>query len=157
MFSNFQFRTHSVFFNCDSLVLHWESQFFMRWVPEFTITICNKASFSSLETQGQIVGARESLNGWKNKARRKEKLVFFWHQSEARMAVTVWNWSGKTLSPGPLLAILYFSFVPYFSTHLDFPSSPLFCPWVSKDASFFPQRQSCLGWKITCSSFQFHN
>ena len=22
----------------------------------------------------------------------------FWHQSEARMAATVWNWSGKTLS-----------------------------------------------------------
>ena len=25
------------------------------------------------------------------------KLVFFWHQSEARTAATVWNWSGKTL------------------------------------------------------------
>ena len=24
----------------------------------------------------------------------------FWHQSEARTAATVWNWSGKTLSPG---------------------------------------------------------
>ena len=28
---------------------------------------------TSSETQGQTVGARESLNGWKNKARRKEK------------------------------------------------------------------------------------
>ena len=28
---------------------------------------------ASSETQGQIVGARESLNGRKNKARRKEK------------------------------------------------------------------------------------
>ena len=37
------------------------------------------------------------------------KLVFFWHQSEARTAATVWNWSGKTLSPGALLAVLYFS------------------------------------------------
>ena len=85
----------------------------------------------SLETQGQIVGARESLNGRKNiygtkksKEWREEplgtmsyqtsskrspplwllisarKLVFFWHQSEARAAATVWNWSGKTLSPG---------------------------------------------------------
>ena len=36
-------------------------------------------------------------------------LVFFWHQSEARTAATVWNWSGKTLSPGALLAVLYFS------------------------------------------------
>ena len=37
------------------------------------------------------------------------KLVFFWHQSEARTAATVWNWSSKTLSPGALLAVLYFS------------------------------------------------
>ena len=33
----------------------------------------------------------------------------FWHQSEARTTPTVWNWSGKTLSPGDLLAFLYFS------------------------------------------------
>ena len=37
------------------------------------------------------------------------KLVFFLHQSEARTAATVRNWSGKTLSPGALLAVLYFS------------------------------------------------
>ena len=40
----------------------------------------------------------------------------FYHQSEARTAATVWNWSGKTLSPGALLAVLHFSFVPYFSS-----------------------------------------
>ena len=33
----------------------------------------------------------------------------FWHQSEARTAAGFWNWSGKTLSPGALLAVLYFS------------------------------------------------
>ena len=33
----------------------------------------------------------------------------FWHQSEVRTAATVWNWSGKKLSPGVLLAVLYFS------------------------------------------------
>ena len=33
----------------------------------------------------------------------------FWHQSEFRTAATVWNWSCKTLSPGALLAVLYFS------------------------------------------------
>ena len=38
---------------------------------------------------------------------RKTKI--FWHQSEARTAATVLNWSGKTLSPGALLAVLYFS------------------------------------------------
>ena len=84
---------------------------------------------SSSETQGQIKGARESLNGRKNihgtkksKDRREEPLGTMsyqtsskrspplWlligarkkqvlcHQSEARTAATVWNWSGKTLS-----------------------------------------------------------
>ena len=57
------------------------------------------------------------------------KLVFFWHQSEARMAATVWNWSDKTLSLGALLAVLYFSsFHIYFSARLDFPSPPLSAP-----------------------------
>ena len=103
------------------------------------IKIHKNASPSS-ETQGQIKGARKSLNGRKNiygTKKSKEwrekplgtmsyqtsskrsppfwllisarKLVFFWHQSEARTAATVWNWSGKTSSPGALLAVLYFS------------------------------------------------
>ena len=37
------------------------------------------------------------------------KLLCFSAQSEGRTAATVWNWSGKTLSPGALLAVLYFS------------------------------------------------
>ena len=41
------------------------------------------------------------------------KTQVFWHQSEARAAAAVWNWSGKTLSPGALLAVLYF-----FSCHI---------------------------------------
>ena len=45
---------------------------------------------SSSETQGQIV-------------------LCFSAQSKGRTAATVWNWSGKTLSPGALLAVLYFS------------------------------------------------
>ena len=99
-----------------------------------------KAIEPSSETQGQIVGARESLNGRKNiygtkksKERREEppgtmsyqtsskrsppfwlligarKLLCFSAQSEGRTAATVWNWSGKTLSPGALLAVLFFS------------------------------------------------
>ena len=57
------------------------------------------------------------------------KLVFFWHQSEARTTATVWNWSCKTLSPGALLAVLYFSsFHIYFPARLDFPSPPLSAP-----------------------------
>ena len=58
-----------------------------------------------------------------------ERRKFFWHQSEARTAATVWNWSGKTSSPGALLAVLYFSsFHIYFSARLDFPSPPLSAP-----------------------------
>ena len=38
-----------------------------------------------------------------------QKNTSFLAQSEARTAATVWNSSGKTLSPGALLAVLYFS------------------------------------------------
>ena len=60
------------------------------------------------------------------------KLLCFSAQSEGRMAVTVWNWSGKTLSPGALLAVLYFSLCHIF---LPFRLSltPTICPWVSED------------------------
>ena len=62
----------------------------------------------------------------------------FWHQSEARTAATVWNWSGKTLSSGVLHPFLNFS-----SRHVPPPPPPPFslyltptsCPWVSEDAS----------------------
>ena len=57
------------------------------------------------------------------------KTQVFLHESKARTAATVWNWSGKTLSPGALLAVLYFSsFHVYFSARLDFPSPPLSAP-----------------------------
>ena len=56
------------------------------------------------------------------------KTQVFWHQSEARTAATVWNWSGKTLSPGALLAFSLLFFVPYFSARLDFPSPPVSAP-----------------------------
>ena len=38
----------------------------------------------------------------------------FWHQSETRTMATVWNWSGKILSPGALLDILFFSLCHIF-------------------------------------------
>ena len=59
-----------------------------------------------------ILGDPGADNGGKGKSKRAGKYgtkKVFWHQSEARTAVTVWNWSGKTLSPGALLAVLYFS------------------------------------------------
>ena len=78
------------------------------------------------------------------------RLVFFWHQSEARTAATVWNWSGKTLSPGALLAVLCFSsFHIYFPARLDFPSPQLSAPGfprMHRDEStftFFFQSYNC--------------
>ena len=71
--------------------------------------------------------SKRSLPFWLLIGARKTQV--FWHQSEARTAGTVWNWSGKTLSPGALLAVLYFSsFHIYFSAHLDFPSPQLSAP-----------------------------
>ena len=78
----------------------------------------------SSETQGQIKGARESLNGRKNiygtkksKEQREEPLGTMSYQTSSK-------WSGA------LLAVLYFSsiFMPHFSARLDFPSSPLSTP-----------------------------
>ena len=68
------------------------------------------------------------------------KLVFFWHQSEARTAATVWNWSGKILSPGALLAVLYFSSCYIFSNRLDFPSPPLSAPGSPRKVSKLSSR-----------------
>ena len=63
---------------------------------------------------------------------RQKNTKVFWHQLEARTTTTVWNWSGKTLSPGALLAVLYFS-----SCHIFRPFrlslAPTICPWVSED------------------------
>ena len=79
-----------------------------------------------LGTMSYQTSSRRSPPFWLLIGARKTQV--FCHQSEARTAATVWNWSGKTLSPGALLAVLYFSFVPYFSACLDFPSPPLSAP-----------------------------
>ena len=112
----------------------------------------------SSETQGQTVGTRESLNGRKDVARRKVKngekspwgqcltrpvptvaavLASDWCQKNTSFLAPIrgqnrgdrWNWSGKTLSPGALLSVLYFSsFLIYFSARLHFPSPTLSAP-----------------------------
>ena len=79
------------------------------------------------------------------------KLVFFWRQSEARAAATVWNWSGKTLSPGALLAVLYFSsFHIYFSARLDFPSPPLSAPGSPRMIQTRYHHLFGLGMEVVC-------
>ena len=57
------------------------------------------------ETQGQIVGARKSLNGRKKGAKKSKERV-------------------------PLLF-----FAPFFPARLDFFLAPTICPWVSEDVS----------------------
>ena len=85
------------------------------------------------------------------------KTQVFWHQSEARTAATVWNWSGKTLSPGALLAVLYFSsFHIYFSTRLDFPSPPLSTPGSPKMHSPLPLSLSSSLFSSSSSSRHHH-
>ena len=80
-----------------------------------------------LGTMSYQTSSKRSLPFWLLIGARKTQV--FWHQSEARTAAAVWNWSGKTLSPGALLAVPYFSsFHIYLSARLDFPSPPLSAP-----------------------------
>ena len=127
----------------------WKEEGLLNFVSERIKLFYRINLLASSETLGQIVGARESLNRRKNVAQKKSKerveeplgtmsyqtsskrsppfwlligarkTQVFWHKSEARTAATVWNWSGKTLSPGALVAVLYFSscliFPPVYS------------------------------------------
>ena len=77
-------------------------------------------------------------------------------QSEARTVVTVWKWSGKTLSPGALLAVLYFWFT--FLREIFFRPFRLFlvptiCPWVSEDVNAREDEISSLNHTYLCNSF----
>ena len=64
-----------------------------------------------------------------------KKTKVFWHQSEARTAPTVWNWSVKTLSPA-LLRLLDFSLPDFFSRPFRLFPGPTNCPWVSENELF---------------------
>ena len=90
-----------------------------------------------VDSRGEGKSKQEEKYGTKN-------TKVFWHQSEARMAATTWNWSGKTLSPGALLAVLCFSSCHIFPPVSTFPC-PYYLPWVSEDA-FIPP---------FCNSFKF--
>ena len=56
----------------------------------------------------------------------------FWHQSEARTAATVWNWSGKTFSQG-IFSPFFTFFRAIFSRPFRLSLAPTICPWVSED------------------------
>ena len=78
-----------------------------------------------LGTMSYQTSSRRSLPFWLLIG--ASKLLCFSAQSEARTAATVWNWSGKTLSPGTLLAVLYFSSCHIFPPVQTFPR-PLYLP-----------------------------
>ena len=114
--------------------------------------------FSSSETQGQIVGARERLNGRKRAPGDNvlpdqfqtvaavlasdwcQKIFCVLLPNQKASATTVWNWSGKTLSQGALFAVLYFlrAIGAYFPARLDFPSPPLSAPGSPRMCYFKP-------------------
>ena len=58
----------------------------------------------------------------------QKKTKIFWHQSEARITPTVWNWSVKTLSPGALILVLDFSSPEFFSRMFRLSLPPLTAP-----------------------------
>ena len=72
-----------------------------------------------METRLYQTSSKRSPLFWLLIGARKTQV--FWYQSEARTAATVWNWSGKTLSPGALLAVLYFSSRHIFPPVSTFP------------------------------------
>ena len=68
----------------------------------------------SLGTMSYQTSSKRSPPSWLLIGARR--LLCFSAQSEARTAATVWNWSGKTLSPGALFAAFYFSSCHIFPT-----------------------------------------
>ena len=105
-----------------------------KWAP----------SCASSETQGQIVGTRESLNRWKNMARRKVKNgeKSPWEQCITRPVPNGHRrsafWLGrKTVRHCPQgLFSPFFTFLrAIFSRPFRLSLAPTICPWVSEDAS----------------------
>ena len=58
--------------------------------------------------------------------------MFFWHQSEARTAATVWNWSVRHCPQG--LFSSFFTFLrAIFLRPFRLSLARIICPWVSED------------------------
>ena len=92
---------------------------------------------SSSETQGQIKGARESLNRWKNlyetkksKEWREEPLGTMSYETSSKRSPPLWLLIGARKTQVFLLF-----FASHFSARLDFPLSPLSAPRSPRMAS----------------------
>ena len=77
---------------------------------------------SSSETQGQIVGTRESPNGQKNMARRKVKNGAIWNPTKEFFESLIFS---------PFFTFLRATFSRPFRLSLV----PTICPWVSEDVT----------------------
>ena len=96
-----------------------------------------KESYSSSETQGQLVGARESLNRRKNMARRKvvAENFCFSAQSEVRMAAVAFGTGLVRHCPQGLFSLFFTFLCAIFFRPFRLSLAPTICPWVSEDES----------------------
>ena len=107
-------------------------------------TLIRRQSYlcSSSETQGQIVGTRESLNGRKNiyktkksKERREEPLGTMSYQTSSKRSPPFWLLIGarKTQPRGSSRRSLLFFVLYIFFRPFRLSLVPTICPWVSED------------------------
>ena len=78
-----------------------------KWLEKYGIKKSKERREEPLGTMSYQTSSKRSPPFWFLIGARK--LLCFSAQSEARTVATIWNRSGKTLSPGALLAVLYFS------------------------------------------------
>ena len=89
--------------------------------------------YASSQTQGQIVGRRESLNGQKNMTRRKVK----------NGEKSPWGQCLTRPVPNGRRSLLFF--VPYiFFRPFRLSLVPTICPWVSEDGHYEDCKEVCL-------------
>ena len=83
-----------------------------KWVGKYGMKKSKEQREEPLGTMSYQTTSKWSPLSWLLIGARK--LLCISAQSEARTAAIVWNWSVNTLSPGALLAILYFSLCHIF-------------------------------------------
>ena len=120
---------------------HYRAQISFPFIKAIWILKCVKERFNGSLKKFTILICPFSLS-WQNFSKVNCFRVYWklvtWSShakslSEARTAVTVWNWSGKTLSAGVLLPVLFFSSCHFFPVCLKLSLVPTICPLVSED------------------------
>ena len=116
---------------------HYRAKISFPFMKAIWILKCVKERFNGSLKNSRILICSFSLS-WQNFSKencfRVYRKLVTWSShakrlSEARRAATVWNWSVKTLSPGVLLPVFFFSFCHFFPSVWNFPLSPLSAPW----------------------------